>query len=75
MGHVCADKMASSQSTAKTEFSGKDTGSYDASQLASIVARIRRVCASYTKEIETGALGLEDGATANGADFNAWHRY
>lgn len=51
MSHVRFDQMPGCESAAKTEFTGKDAGSYYARKLSCVVARIRGVSATDSKEI------------------------
>lgn len=73
MCHVGPDKVTGSKSTAEAEFTGQNTSGDYSSQLASIVAGVRGMSPSNTKEIEHSALRLEDSPPSNCADFDTWH--
>ena len=73
MRHMGLDQMARSQGAAKTQLTRQHAGGNDASELTSVVARVSGVSAFDTEEIEHGLLGFEDGAAADGADFDAGH--
>lgn len=71
--HVCFDKMAGGQSAAETEFAGEGGGGDDACELAGVGAGAGRVRAFDAEQVEHGHLRFEDGAAADGADFDARH--
>jgi len=71
--HVRLDEMSRSQGRAQGQFAGEDTGTDDACELARVVAGVRGVGAAHAQEIEHRGLGLEDGAAAQGADFDGRH--
>lgn len=64
------DEVPGGEGGAKGEFSSQDTRCDDASQLTRVVAGAGLVCAADAEEVEHGALGLEDSASADGADFD-----
>lgn len=66
-------QMTCRQCTTQREFTGKNTSSNDASEFACVVARVCGMRAADTKHIKTCGLGLENGAAAEGADFNGRH--
>jgi len=68
-----SDQMASCQSRAKREFTSKNTSGDDAGELPSVGAGGGHVSAADAEEVEHGGLGLEDGAAADGADFDRGH--
>jgi hypothetical protein len=71
--HVCLDEMAGGQGTIETEFAGQGGGGDDACELAGVGARAGWVWAFDAEEVEHGHLRFQDGAAANGADFDARH--
>lgn len=75
MRHVRFNEMASAEGAVEREFAGKDTRSNDAGELARVVAGGSGVSAADAEEVEHGGLGLEDGAAADGADFDRGHGY
>jgi hypothetical protein len=64
------DKMAGTKGAIKGEFTGQDTGGDDAGKKASIIAWGSGMSAADAEKVEHGGLGLEDSATAYGADFD-----
>lgn len=73
MRHVGSDEMAGGQGRAEGEFAGEDAGGDDLGELAGVVAGRGGVRAADAEHVEHGGLGLEDGAAADGADFDAGH--
>jgi len=73
MSHVGSDKVASGKSTAEAEFPGQNACSDDASESPCVVAGVCEVSTADSEEIKHCALGFEDRATADGADFDAGH--
>jgi hypothetical protein len=71
--HVCLDKVTSSKGCTERQFTGEDTSSNNTCKLASVVARVSRVGATDTEQIEHGRLRLEDCTTTNGTDFDTRH--
>lgn len=67
--HVRLDEMTRTQRTIQTEFTRKHTCGNDAGKLPCIVTRGGWVSATHAEEVKHGGLGLENGATANGANF------
>ena len=65
--------MPGRESAAETELSCEDAGSNNASKAPCVIARICRMSAANSKKIQHRALGLEDRATPNCADFDGWH--
>jgi hypothetical protein len=72
--HVRFDKVARAQGAVEGQFTGQDARGNDARELARVVAGRGLVGAAHAEQVEHGGLGLEDGATANGADFDGRHR-
>jgi hypothetical protein len=70
MRHMCLNKMARTQSAVERQFTCKHTRSNNTGELARVVAWSGGVCAAHAEEVEHGGLGLKDGATAYGADFD-----
>jgi hypothetical protein len=67
------DQMARTQRGVERKFAGEDTSSDDTRELARVVAWGGGVSAAHAEEVEHSGLGLEDGAAANGADFDGGH--
>ena len=74
MGHMGLNQVASRKSTAKGQLAGQDGSGDNASQTPGVLTRVGRMRTADTEHVEHGRLGLEDGATAKGADFNRRHR-
>jgi hypothetical protein len=72
--HVRFDKVARAQGAVEGQFTGQDARGNDARELARVVAGRGLVGAAHAEQVEHGGLGLEDGAAANGADFDGRHR-
>jgi hypothetical protein len=72
--HVRFDKVARAQGAVEGQFTGQDARGNDARELARIVAGRGLVGAAHAEQVEHGGLGLEDGAAADGADFDGRHR-
>lgn len=75
MGHVGSDKVTSSESSTETELTSEYRSRDNTGQLAGILTRGGGVSATDTKQIQHRALGLEDGTTTNGTNFNGRHRH
>ena len=73
MGHMRLDQMARRERAAKAQLAREDAGGHDASELLGIVTGIGGMSASNAEEVEHCTLRLEDGAAANGADFDGGH--
>ncbi len=73
MAHVCLHQMASSQRRAQRQFAGENPGSDNTSKLARVISWISGMSAADAEEVEHSSLGLEDGAAADGADFDGGH--
>lgn len=73
MRHMRFDKVTSAQGGVQRQLSSKNTSADDASELASVVARGFLMGAADAQEVEHRGLGLENGAAADGADFNTGH--
>jgi hypothetical protein len=71
--HVRFDQMTRTQRGVERKFAGEDTSGDDTRELARVVAWGGGVSAAHAEEVEHGGLGLEDGAAANGADFDGGH--
>jgi hypothetical protein len=72
--HVSFDEMTCRERGAETELAGQHGGAHDARQLAGVLAGVGGVGAADAEEVEHAGLGFEDGAAADGADFDAGHR-
>jgi len=73
VSHVCFDKVTRGKSTAEAEFPSQNACSHDARESSCVVAGICEVSPTDPKEIKHCALGFENRAAADGADFNAGH--
>lgn len=73
MAHMRLHEVARGQRGAQGEFAREHAGGDDAGELACVVAWVRGVGAAHAEEVEHGGLGLEDGAAADRADFDAGH--
>lgn len=73
VGHMSPDEMSGGESSAQAELTSENRGSDDARQLASILTRGGGVRATDTKEIQHGALSLQDGTTTDGTDLDTGH--
>lgn len=73
MAHMRLHEMSRREGRAEREFTRKDSGADDAGELLGVSAGVGWVRASYAEEVEHGGLGFEDGAAADGADFDAGH--
>lgn len=62
--------MPCGQRRAQTEFTRQYTGSYDACELACVVAGRGLVGATHAEEVEHGGLRREEGAASDCADFD-----
>lgn len=74
MTHVRLHQVSGREGRAERQFARQDAGGDDARELARVVARLAGVGAAHAEQVEHGGLGLEDGAAAYGADFDARHR-
>jgi hypothetical protein len=74
MRHVRFDQMTSTQCAVEGKFTGEYASGDDASKLACVVAWGGGVCAADAEEVQHCGLGFEDGAAADGADFDGGHR-
>jgi len=70
MRHMRPHQMPRTQRAIQTQFTGQHTRRNDARELARVVAGGCGVCAADAEKVEHGGLGLEDGAAADGADFD-----
>jgi hypothetical protein len=70
---VCLDKVTGAQGAVEGQFTCEHTGGDDARELACVVTGRFRVRATDTEKIEHGGLGVENGAAADGADFDRGH--
>ena len=76
MGHVRLDKVPGRQGRAERELASQYAGRDDTRELLGVFAGRGGVGAADAEEVEHGGLGFEDGAAADGADFDcrAWRR-
>lgn len=74
MLHVSSDEMTGGQGTAERKLAGEDGCTDDAGETAGVVTGVGGVRASDTKDVKHGALGLEDGTTAESSDLERGHR-
>lgn len=65
--------MTGREGGAEGKFTRQDTSSNNAGELARVVAGVGGVGAAHAEEVEHCCLGLEDGAAAEGADFDGGH--
>ena len=65
--------MPSRKCATKAKFTGECASCDDTCELASIIARIRRMRSSNTQKVKACRLRLKDCATPYGADLNARH--
>lgn len=73
VGHVRLDEVASSQGRTQGQFERQNRPADDASKLASVLPRRRRMGSANTEELEHRTLRLEDRPAAQGADFERGH--
>lgn len=73
MRHVSLDQVAGSKGTAEGQFTSQDCRGNDAGKAAGVVARVGGVRSSDTEQLQHGALGVQDGATTESADFQRGH--
>lgn len=73
MRHVGFDQVAGGEGGAQGQFAGEDTRGDDFGELLGVGARGGGVGAADAEEVEHSGLGLEDGAAADGADFDRGH--
>ena len=73
MGHMRLDEVTGGEGRAQREFTGEDACGDDLGELLGVFAGGGGVSAAHTEEVEHGCLGLEDGAAADGADFDGRH--
>lgn len=73
MRHVALNEVTGREGAAEGELTGEDTGGDDTGELARVVTGVGWVGAAHTEEVEHCGLGLEDGPTAEGADFDRGH--
>jgi hypothetical protein len=71
--HMCLDKVTSAQGAVEGKFTSQHTRGNDTGELARVVAWRGGVSAADAEEVEHSRLGLEDGAAADGADFDGGH--
>lgn len=73
MCHVRLDQMPGREGAAQTELAGQYGSGNDTREALRILAWVRGVGAAHAEEVEHGALGLEDGTTTDGTDFDRRH--
>jgi len=73
VAHVRLDEVAGGQGGAEGQLAREDTGGDDTGKLAGVLARRGGVGPADAEKVEHGGLGFEDGAAADGADFDAGH--
>jgi hypothetical protein len=73
MRHMRLHQMARGQGRAQAELTRQHACGNDAGELARVVAGVGGMRASHAEQVEHGGLGLEDGAAADGADFDRGH--
>lgn len=73
MLHVRLDQVAGSEGRHERELARHDGCANDTGETLSVGARGGSVGAGDTEHFEHGALGGEDGASADGADFDGRH--
>lgn len=73
MRHMALHQMTRREGRAEGQLTGQDTSGDDTRELARVVARVGGVGATDAEEVEHCGLGLEDGAAAEGADFDGGH--
>lgn len=73
MRHMGLDQMTGGEGGAEAQFAGKHGGAHDAGQFAGVFAGRGRVGAAHAEEVEHAGLRFQDGAAADGADFDAGH--
>ena len=74
MCHVSFDQVSGSKCGTETQFAGEHGRSHDTGQATRVLAGIGGVGATDAKHVEHAGLCLEDGAAADGADFDGGHR-
>ena len=67
------DEMSRRQRTDQRQFTRHTRRCDNARELLCVMSGVGRVCAFDAEHLEDGALGCEDGPTADGADFDAGH--
>ena len=73
MRHMRSNQMTRRQRSIQTQFTRQHSRGDDTRELSRVVARAFGVRAAHAQEVEAGGLGLEDGAAADGADFDGGH--
>ncbi len=73
MAHVRLHQMSRGQRRTQRELASQYSCRDNTSQLAGVLTWVRGVRASYAEKVEHGGLWFEDGAAADGADFDAGH--
>lgn len=73
MRHMGLDQMSRRQSGAEAEFAGQDRRAHDPCEFAGVFTWGGGVGATHAEEVEHAGLGFQDGAAADGADFDAGH--
>lgn len=73
MCHVRLDQVACRESTAERKLTGQDGGTNDSGQATGVLSGGRGMGSSDTKHVEHSALGLKDGASTEGTNFERGH--
>lgn len=73
MRHVSLDQVAGGESTAEGQLTRQDGCRDNASKAAGVVSGVGGVRSSDAEQLQHGSLGVQDGATAKGADFQRGH--
>ena len=71
--HMRFDQMARSEGGAEAQFAGEHGSAHDAGEFAGVFTGGGGVGAAHAEEVKHAGLGFEDGAAADGADFDGGH--
>lgn len=73
MLHMGPDKVTRGKRAAETQLARQHAGGDNAREAAGVLAGAGGVRAADAEHVEHGGLGLQDGAAAEGADFDRGH--
>jgi hypothetical protein len=73
MLHVGLDEVAGGEGGAEGELAREDGGGDDACERAGVLAGVGEMGPAHAEQVEHRTLRVQDGAAAEGADFDGGH--
>lgn len=74
MLHMGLDEVTGGKGRAEGELAREDGGGDNACERAGVLAGVGEVGPTHAEQVEHRTLGVQDGAAAESADFDGWHR-